>query len=115
MNNSLINISTQTLNALAQNKSVLLRDRIIFEEELNSRGEQLKAIAQKQENIRFNSSIFSGRAIFLLLVPILYYNYISAKTLVNQGQKAQNQFYAISIAVGIILYTSFTLLKQLFN
>ena len=107
----LIKISTQTLNALAQNKSILLRDRIIFEQALKNRGEELKSIPQKQQNIRFNSLIFSERVIFLLLVPILYYNYIAAKTLVNQGQKAQNQFYAISIAIGVVLYTRFMLLK----
>lgn len=104
--NSLINISPKTLNLLAQNKSLLLEDRVRFQKELENRGEGLKFTVKKNQNIKFNKELFSGYSLFLILVPILYFNYVSAKTLVNQGEKAQNQFYSISITLWVIILCS---------
>ena len=108
--NSLINISPKTLNLLAQNKSILLKDRIRFEQELENRGEGLKNIPKKNQNISFNKELFKGYSFFLILVPILYFNYVSAKTLVSQGEKAQNQFYGISITLWVVIHCSALLL-----
>lgn len=102
-------IKSETLNLIAQNKSILLKDRIIFENELKSRGEELELIPKKNQNIKFNSDIFKGYSLMLLVMPVLYLNYISAKTLVNQGQKAQNQFYATCIFIWVILHHLFLL------
>lgn len=109
--NDIINISPKTLNLLAQNKSILLKDRIRYEAELESRGEGLKIIPKKNQHISFNKELLKGYSIFLILVPILYFNYVSAKTLVNQGEKAQNQFYGISITLWVVIHCSVLLLN----
>lgn len=111
----MINISSSTLNLLAQNKSILLKDRICFEKELENRGESAALISGKNQNIKLNKELLKGYSFFLILIPILYFNYLSVKTLVNQGQKAQNQFYVISLILWLVVHLTLIFLSTLLN